>query len=107
MQPWDEYKLTKIERGELVDRIKNKNQKDWIKVCEKLGIIVRLDYGRGDHAVAYKNDCPPEDRKCVIATLTRNMHAGIQRDTFKKILNHGQKTGLFGEDDIWKALGVM
>lgn len=106
MQPWDEYKLVKIKRGELVDQIKNKKQTDWIKVCEKLGIIVRIDYGRGDHAVAYKDDCPPEKRECCIVTLTRNMHSGIQRDIFRKILNYGLKTSKFTEDDIWEALEV-
>ncbi len=107
MQPWDEYKLVKIERGELVDQIKNKKQDDWIKVCEKLGIIVRIDCGRGDHAVAYKDNCSPEKRECTVVTLVRGMHAGIQRDIFKKILCHGLKTSKFKEDDIWKALGVL
>jgi plasmid rolling circle replication initiator protein Rep len=106
MQPWDEYRRVKIERGELVDQIKNKKQQDWIKVCKKLGIIVRVDYGRGDHAVVNKDNCPPEDRRCCITTLTRNMHSGIQRDIFKKILAHGLETGKFKEDDIWEALGV-
>jgi len=106
MQPWDEYKLVRIERGELGDQIKNKTQEDWIKVCEKLNIKVSREYGRGDHAVAYKDDCPPEDRKCVIATLTRNTLSCVQRDIFRKILSHGLKTGKFKEDDIWNALGV-
>ena len=106
MQEWDEYRQTKIEKGELIDRIKNKTQKDWIKVCETLGIKVRTDLGKGSHAVAYKNDCPFEDRRCCIVTLQKDLHSEIQRDIFKKILTHGQKTGLYKEDDMWKALEI-
>ena len=107
MQEWDKYRETKIERGDLIDQIKNKTQKDWIKVCEKLKIKVSTNFGRGSHAAAYKDDCPPEDRKCCIVTLPKNMHSNIQRDTFKKILTHGKNTNLYNEDDIWKALEIL
>jgi hypothetical protein len=107
MQEWDKYKLIKIDRGELVNMIKNKSQKDWMKVCEKLGILVRVDYGKGSHIAVYKDNCPPEDRKCCIVTIQKNLHSEIQRDIFKKILTYGIDTKKYTEDDIWKALGVL
>lgn len=107
MQEWDKYRQTKINRGELVDRIKNKTQKDWVKVCEKLNVIVRNDFGKGSHVAAFKNDCPFEDRKCCIVTIQKDLHSEIQRDIFKKILTYGLESGLYTEDDIWKALGVL
>src|ERR1035437_10742370 len=104
MQEWDKYKSTKIKRGELVSRIKNKNQSDWIKACEKLNIIISTEYGKGSHAVAYKDNCPREDRRCCIATIPRDLHSEIQRDIFKKILTYGEESGKHNEDDIWVAL---
>jgi len=106
IQEWDKYRLVKIEHGELVDQIKNKNQKDWIKVCEKLGVIVGVEYGDGSHAAAYKDNCPPENRECCVVTLHRNLHAGIQRDIFKKILCYGLQSKKYNENDMWEALGV-
>ena len=106
MQEWDKYRLVKITRGELVDQIKNKNQSDWIKACTRLGIIISTEYGSGSHAVAYKDNCPPEDRSCCIVTLQTNLHANIQRDIFKKILAYGLESKKYTEDDIWVALGV-
>lgn len=106
MQEWEKYRLVKIGRGHLVDRIKNKNQSDWIKVCERLDIIVSTEYGSGSHAVAYKDNCPPEDRTCCIVTLPTHMHADIQRDIFKKILAYGLESKKYSEDDIWDALGI-
>lgn len=106
MQESDKYRETKIARGALIDRIKNCGQKDWMKALDKLGVIVSVKYGRGSHVVAYKHDCPPEDKRCVITVLHTHLHSDIQRDIFKKVLTYGLESGLYGEDDIWKALGV-
>ncbi|MDO8728817.1 MAG: hypothetical protein Q7K26_02875 [bacterium] len=106
MQEWDKYRETKIQRGELVDRIKNNNQKKWIEVCEKLGLVVSTEYGRGSHAVVYKQNCPPEEKRCCIVTLVKDMRQEIQRDIFKKILTYGLESNLYSEDDIWRELGI-
>ena len=82
MQERDKYKSVKIEHGHLVDQIKNKSQDDWIKACEKLGIIVSMSYGSGSHAAAYKNNCPPSNRDCCILTIAKNIYPNIQRDLF-------------------------
>lgn len=107
MHDRDKYKQVKIERGELIVRIKNTSQSDWIKVCDKLDIIVSTEYGRGSHAVAYKDNCPPERSECCIATIHTNLHPEIQRDMFKKFLSYGLESGKYTEDDIWKALKVL
>lgn len=106
MQEWDKYKQVKINRGDLIDCIKGYKQKDWIRALNQLGVIVRTDYGRGSHAVAYKDNCPPEDQRCVIATLVKDMYEEIQRPTFKKVLAYGLESGKYSEDDIWRALGI-
>jgi len=105
MQEWDKYRETKIVRGDLIDRIKNYKQKDWIKALKKLGVIVSTKYGKGHHAVAYKDGCPPDDKRCVIATLA-DLHSEIQRDIFKKVLTYGLENGRYNESDVWKALGI-
>ncbi len=107
MHDRDKYKTLKLEKGELVDRIKNKKQKDWIHVCEVLGIRVSTSFGNGSHAAAYKDDCPVTDSKCCIVTLPREIYPSTQRDLFKKILYHGVVTKKYTEDDIWRALGVL
>lgn len=106
MQERDEYRSTKITRGHLVDRIKNSTQEDWVKVLTKLGVTVSKEYGKGSHVIGLKDNCPPEDSTCTIVTLAKNQHSEIQRDLFKKVLTHGLKTGLYKEDDIWKAFGI-
>jgi len=106
MQEWDKYRETKIERGGLVDRIKNTNQKKWIEVCKKLGLVVSTEYGRGSHAAVYKQNCPPEEKRCCVVTLAKDLHQEIQRDIFKKVLTYGLESNLYSEDDIWKQLGI-
>lgn len=105
MQEWDKYRETKIDRGDLIARIKSYKTKDWMKALNKLGVFVSTEYGRGHHAVAYKDNCPPTDRSCAIATLG-DLHQEIQRDIFKKVLTYGLESGKYDEDDIWEALGV-
>ena len=105
MQEWDKYRLVKITRGDLIDQIKNCSEKDWIKALNRLDVIVSTEYGRGHHAVAFKDNCPPTDNRCVIATLV-NIQPNIQRDIFKKVLTYGLESKKYNEDDIWNALGV-
>lgn len=101
------YREVRIEKGNLIDRIKNYRQEEWMKACDRLGLFVREDAGVGSHAAVYKEDCPPcDDRTCCVVTLIRGMHPGIQRDIFKKVLAYGLNSGKYSEDDIWKALKI-
>jgi len=107
MQPWDSYKTVTLARGELVERIHNYNQKDWIKACKKLGLPVSIRNGRGSHATVYKHDCPPGRKECCVVTLVKGMHQNIQRDFVKKVVCYGLQSGRYTEDDVWRALGVL
>lgn len=107
MHDRDRYRSTKLLRGELVDQIKNKSQKDWIKVCNKLGVTVSTEYGSGSHAAAYKDNCSPSRQECCIVTFINGTNQNIQRDLFKKLLTYGLSTGKYTEDDMWRALGVI
>ena len=106
MQESDKYRQTKITRGDLISRIKNYKQGDWIKALNRLDVVVRTDYDRGSHAVVYKHGCSPDDSRCLITTIKKDLHSEIQRDLFKKILAYGLETGRYDENDIWKALGI-
>lgn len=104
----DGYRSVKLERGELVDQIKNTTQKEWADACRKLGLYVSESNGKGSHAAAYKsNTCPPDDSTCLVLTIVHKPYSNIQRDYFKKVLYHGIENDLYTEDDVWVALGVM
>lgn len=97
----------KLEEGELVNRIKGFDQKDWIKACARLGLCVLPAFGRGSHCAVYKdNVCPPEDSSCCVVTLPSNIYPNFQRDLVKKIVLYGIQSGKYTEKDVWKALGV-
>jgi hypothetical protein len=104
----DAYRSVKLERGELVDRIKNTTQSEWIKACCVLGLFVLDGSGRGSHIAVYKsNTCPPEDSTCLVLTIVQKPFANIQRDYVKKVVYHGIECGRYTEDDVWRALGVL
>lgn len=104
----DHYRSVKLQHGDLVDRIKNATQHDWITVCRALGLHVSPSYGRGSHAVAYKSvSCPAHDSTCLVLTIVHKPHPQIQRDYVKKVVHHGLSSGLYGEADVWKAFGLM
>lgn len=101
------YREVRLANGELVDRIKNLTQKEWMRVCEKLGLYVRPTFGKGSHCVVYKdNVCPPEDSSCCVVTLPYNIYPNFQRDLVKKVLFYGQQSGKYTEADVWAALGI-
>ena len=102
----DGYKTTKIKRGNLIPRLNNKTQKDWLKACERLGVIVSTESGRGSHAAVYKDDCPPENSECCILTIKKNPHNQMQSSCFKKLLHYGIESKKYNEDDLWKALKI-
>ena len=102
-----EYRGVRLERGHLVNQVKNLGQQDWINVCRKLGLHVPEGYGKGSHCAVYKNDkCPPEDSSCCVVTLPRNIYPNFQRDLIKKIIYHGLQSGAYSEDDLWRVLDV-
>ncbi|KKU50168.1 MAG: hypothetical protein UX71_C0002G0139 [Parcubacteria group bacterium GW2011_GWA1_47_10] len=97
----------KLAEGKLVDRIKGCTQKDWIKACERLGLCVLPNAGRGSHCAVYKdNTCPPEDSSCCVVTIPQNVYPNFQRDLVKKVVAYGLASGKYTEGDVWKALGV-
>lgn len=103
----NEYREVKLANGELVDRIKNYTQKDWITVCKRLGLHVPEGAGKGSHCAVYKSaDCPPEDSSCCIATIPQTLYPNIQRDYVKKIVFYGQQSGKYTEAEFWSAVGI-
>ena len=106
MQEWEKYKEVEIQQGQLVDRIKNKSQDDWLKVCKKLGLNINLSFGDGSHVAVYKDNCPPEKRECCVATFPKKIYRQIQRDLFKKVLKYGLESGKYTEQDIWNAFKI-
>ena len=102
----DSYKTIEIKRKDLIVRLNDKTQDNWIKACERLEIDIRTDFGRGSHVVAYKDDCPPENSECCIMTMKRKPHNQIQKDSFKKLLHYGIESGKYTEEDMWKAFKI-
>jgi hypothetical protein len=97
----------RIQRGKLVDALKNYTQSDWVKACERLGLFVPPEGGKGSHRSAYKSsDCPMADSTCLVSTFVQKMYPEIQRDVFKNVLFYGQASGKYDEDDVWRALKV-
>ena len=95
-----------LERGKLVDQIKNKKQKDWKVVCERLGLHVSVSNGKGSHIAAYKAvDCLPEDKTCIVLTMPSSIYPNFQRDLLKKLVFYGVVSGIYTEDDVWRAFG--
>ena len=68
-------------------------QKDWIKACERLGLIVETNRGKGSHCLIKH---PQTEHKY---TIQRHLHKFINIKIFKKMMEWG-----FEENDIWNAL---
>jgi hypothetical protein len=104
----DGWRSVRLQRGELIDRIKNATSDDWARVCRRIGLYVREDFGRGSHAVVYLNDtCLPSERECLVLTIPTRLYPEIQRDNFKKVLYRGVLSGTFSEDDMWRQFGFL
>lgn len=108
MQLPSSYREIRLVNGKRVDQIKNLTQKQWMVVCEKLGLYVSPSNGKGSHCAVYKsNVCPVESRDCCVVTLPSNIYPNFQRDLVKKLVFYGVISGLYSEDDVWRSLGMM
>ncbi len=68
-------------------------QKDWIRACKKLGLLVDCSRGKGSHCLVVN---PKTNKKY---TLQRSLHIYINLKIFKKLLEWG-----FPEQDLLDAL---
>ncbi len=108
MPSLDDYRAVKLERGELVNQIKNLTQDEWMIACKRLGLSVRVDSGKGSHVGVYKSDdCPSDRSECLVTTLQGNMYPNLQRGVMKRVVLYGRQSGKYSEDDIWKAIGIL
>ena len=97
----------KLELGELVNRIKNYQQSDWVKACRKLDLYMPDGGGKGSHVAVYKeHNCDRSDSTMLLVTIPSKMYAQIQRDYVKKLVAWVKASSRYTEDDVWKALGV-
>lgn len=108
MSSLEEYRSVKLDRGDLVDQIKNLTQEQWIVACRRIGLSVRIESGRGSHAAVYQSDdCPSERSECLVTTLQHTMYPNLQRSIMKRVVFYGKQSGRYTEDDVWKALGML
>jgi len=68
-------------------------QKQWIRACKKLNLIVETKHGKGSH-VLVKNPTTGEKY-----TIQKSLHKIINKKIFKILRSWG-----VSEDDIWNAL---
>ena len=68
-------------------------QSQWIKACEKLGLIIESKHGKGSHVLVKH---PKTEHKY---TIQNNLHKFINMKIFKKMVEWG-----FEEETIWDAL---
>lgn len=100
--------LVKLEYGELTAQIKNLNQNDWIKACEKLGIWIAQGGGKGSHVCGYKEvDCDRSDSTMLVITIQKYLTPNVQTDKLKQIIAYGKMSGKYSEKDVWVALKLM
>lgn len=96
-----------LEYGELVARIKNYQQSDWVKACTRLSLYIPEGGGKGSHVAVYKeHNCDRSDSTMLLLTIPSHMYPNIQRDYVKKLVAWGKTSGRFTEQDIWTALGI-
>lgn len=97
----------KLEYGSLGVRIKNLTQKDWVKACKKLELVVPDGAGAGSHAAVYKiKATSPYKSEDLVLTIVKKPYAQIQVNMFKKLVLNGIQSGKYKEKDVWEALGV-
>lgn len=68
-------------------------QAQWIKACLKLGLVVKINSGKGSH-ILIKH--PKTEHKY---TIQYSLHKFLNMKIFKKMLEWG-----FDEETIWEAL---
>lgn len=100
--------LVDIKRKELTQQIKNLNQSDWVKACERLGLWIPRGGGRGSHVAVYGTEnCDRGDRRNLVATIQKHLTPNIQTSKLKDLVLYGQLSGKYTEDDVWRALKIL
>lgn len=103
-----DYQSVEIEHTDLLPRIKNLTQKDWIKAATKLGIWIAPGGGKGSHVAGYVSvDCKRTIDNLVITLQKNNLHPAIQKDYLKKLIAFGLEDDKYSEDKVWKALKLL
>lgn len=69
------------------------SQERWIRMCERLGLIVERGRGKGSHCIVLH---PRDGTQYVIQ---RKLHKHLNAKIFKKLLEWG-----FADEQIWDAL---
>jgi len=69
------------------------SQKQWIRACKKLGLVVDTRSGKGSHVLIKHPEAGHR------YTLQKSLHKFINMKIFKKLLEWG-----FDEEAIWEAL---
>lgn len=68
-------------------------QKDWLRACRKLDLIVNTKYGKGSHCLITNSQTNQK------YTVQHKLHKFVNLKIFKKLMEWG-----FSEKDIWNAL---
>lgn len=98
----------KIERPDLLPRVKNFKQSDWIKACKKLGIWIAPGGGKGSHVCGYRIENGERTISNLVITLQQNnLHPHIQYDYVKKLITYGRESGAYTENDVWRVLKIL
>jgi len=82
------------------------------KIWEKAGIELGLDIGNrksGTHYTSLRNPHIKDhsNPESLVTTVQKNLYKQANQSIFKEVLKFGIKTGMYTEDDIWKALGML
>jgi len=100
--------LVKLEYGNLTPQIKNLKQKDWVRVCESLGIWIAPGGGKGSHVCGYSEvNCDRSNSKMLVITIQKHLTPNIQTDKLKQLVAFGRDSERYSEIDVWRALGLM
>ena len=90
-----------LERGHLTAQLKNLKQKDWIKACEKLGLWVPRDSGRGSHCCAYVAEhCDRSNNANLVITIQKKLIPNVQPGNFKSLVAYGTYSQRYTEDEV-------
>ncbi len=92
-----------IKRRDLVRHFNNLRKGDWERATRKLNLIWDDEHGKGPHSVIRDPNFPnPSDTRGLIATVQKGLYYEANQSIFKNLRRKG-----IGEDDIWKALGMI
>jgi len=108
MATFDSEETHTINRPDLLPRVKNLKQSDWVKVCTKLGIWIAPGGGKGSHVCGYRfENCERTIHNLVITLQQNNLHPHIQYEYVKKLIAFGKESGQYTEDEVWRALKIL